>query len=383
MDRIQVIKLIQRYNQGLATAEEKALLENWYMQKSDSLHLEDSEIDFNQIEAELRTRTLNHAGLNHGEINQHSVKTKRRKLWPRIAAAASIILIAGMGLLYFVNESGTSNSGLNLAKHNDIAPGSNKAILTLANGQKIVLADAKNGELANEDDAVIRKTADGELMYNGKTANANESVFNTISTPRGGQYTITLADGTKVILNAASSLKYPTGFKGKDRTVELIGEGYFEVAHNRAKPFKVISRGQIVEVLGTHFNINSYADEPSVKTTLLEGSVNVNGTLLKPNQQAVLTVNNKINVMSIDVDEVVAWKDGLFKFDHTDMQTSMRQIARWYDVEVVYEGDVKNEQFYGKIDRSYTLSEVLKVLKLSKVNFRIEGKKIIVMPQPD
>jgi len=382
MDRLQAIKLVQRYNQGLATAEEKALLENWYMQKSDSLHLEDNEIDFNRIEAELRTRTLNQAGLNHAEINQHTVKTKRRKLWPRIAVAASLILIAGVGLLYFVNESDSSNADLSIAKH-DIAPGSNKAILTLGNGQKIVLADAKNGELANEDDAIIRKTAEGELQYNGKTEKAAESVFNTISTPRGGQYTITLADGTKVILNAASSLRYPTGFKGKDRTVELIGEGYFEVAHNKAKPFKVLSRGQIVEVLGTHFNINSYADEPSVKTTLLEGSVDVNGTILKPNQQAVLTANNKINVMSVDVNEAVAWKDGLFKFDHTDMRTSMRQIARWYDVEVIYEGDVKNEQFYGKIDRSYTLSEVLKVLKLSKVNFRIEGKKIIVIPESD
>ncbi|MNK26568.1 fec operon regulator FecR [compost metagenome] len=376
MDKQRARELVRKYNQGLATAGERALLENWYMQKSDNLHLEDNEIDFERIEGELRTGTLNRAGLH-----QQILKAKRFKLWPRIAVAAALILIVGVGLLHFVNESGRFNSNQNLANHNDIVAGSNKAILTLANGQKIILADAKNGELANEDDAIIRKTAEGQVVYNGKTTNEVESVFNTISTPRGGQYTLTLSDGTKVILNAASSLKYPTGFKGKDRIVELEGEGYFEVAHNKAQPFKVISRGQTVEVLGTHFNINSYTDEPSVKTTLLEGSVDVNGTLLKPNQQAILTANNKINVMNVDADDAVAWKDGLFKFEHTDMRTSMRQIARWYDVEVVYEGNVKDEQFYGKIDRSYTLAEVLKVLKLGKVNFRIEGRKIIVMPQ--
>ncbi|TCC84482.1 FecR family protein [Pedobacter hiemivivus] len=378
MDKQRAKELVQRYNQGLATAEEKALLENWYMQKSYNLHLEDNEIDFERIEGEIRIGTLDRAGLN-----QHIVKTKRFKLWPRIAIAASLILTVGVGLLYFVTESDSFNSAGILANRNDIARGSNKAILTLANGQKIVLTDAKNGELANEDDAIIRKTGEGQLVYDGKTANATESVFNTIATPRGGQYSLILSDGTKVILNAASSLKYPTGFKGKDRIVELEGEGYFEVAHNKAKPFKVISKGQTVEVLGTHFNINSYSDEPSVKTTLLEGSVNVNGSLLKPNQQAILTTDSKINVTNVDGEDAVAWKDGLFKFDHTDMRTSMRQIARWYDVEVVYEGNVKDEQFYGKIDRSYTLSEVLKVLKISKVNFRIEGRKIIVMPQGD
>lgn len=376
MDKQRARELVQRYNQGLATAVEKALLENWYMQKTDSLHLDDNEIDFERIEGELRSGSFNRAGLN-----PQILKTKRFKLWLRIAVAAALILIVGVGLLYFANESARFNSNPDLANRNDIAAGSNKAILTLANGQKIILADAKNGELAKEEGTVIRKTGEGQLVYNGKTENEAEPVFNMISTPRGGQYTLMLSDGTKVILNAASSLKYPTGFKGKDRIVELEGEGYFEVAHNKAQPFKVISRGQTVEVLGTHFNINSYIDEPSVKTTLLEGSVNVNGTLLKPNQQAVLTANNKVKVLNVDADDAVAWKDGVFKFDHTDMRTSMRQIARWYDVEIVYEGNVKNEQFYGKIDRSYTLSEVLKVLKLGKVNFRIEGKKIIVMPQ--
>lgn len=376
MDKQQAKELVQRYNQGLATTGEKAWLENWYMQKSDDLVLEEDEIDFDRIDSELRMATFRYAGLKGQEP---AVVIRRFKLWPRIAAAASIILVIAAGLFY-ANTIQTRSGGSNITKDNDIAPGSNKAVLTLADGKQLILTGAKNGALASEDDAVIKKTADGQLVYEGTAGSRSSALYNHIATPRGGQYTVMLSDGTKVILNAASSLKYPTTFKGADRTVELTGEGYFEVAHNRSKPFKVISAGQTVEVLGTHFNINAYADEPNVKTTLLEGSVNVNGTIIKPNQQTVLAVSRQIIVKQVDASDAVAWKDGLFKFDHTDIKTSMRQIARWYDVEVVYEGDVENEQFYGKIERSYTLSEVLKVLELSKIHFKMDGKKIIVTP---
>lgn len=372
--------MVQKYNQGLATAEERAVLENWYMQKSDGLTLEEDEIDFNRIDSELRAGTFKYAGLLTQESGH---KIKRFRLWPSIAAAASIILVVSLGLFYYANNNQNRSGGLRLSKDNDIAAGSNKAILTLADGKQIELTGAKNGALANEDDAVINKTTDGQLVYEGTTGNKSAVLYNNITTPRGGQYTIVLADGTKVILNAASSLKYPTTFKGTERKVELMGEGYFEVAHLQSKPFKVVSKGQTVQVLGTHFNINAYEDEPDVKTTLLEGSVDVNGTIIKPNQQSVLTADNRINIKKVDVNSVVAWKDGLFKFDHTDIKTSMRQIARWYDIEVAYEGDVQNEQFFGKIERSYTLSEVLNVLKLGKVNFKVEGKKITVMPQDD
>lgn len=375
MNKQQATALVQKYNRGLATAEEKAMLENWYMQKSDSLVLEDEEIDFDRIARNLRAGTFKYAGLQE----QQSVPiSKRFNLWPRIGAVASVILVVAAGLFYF-NHNQTRPGGLNASKDNDIVAGSNKAILTLANGKQIVLTGAKNGALANEDDALIKKTADGQLVYEGNAGNKSTALYNNIATPRGGQYTVMLSDGTKVILNAASSLKYPTVFKGTDRTVELAGEGYFEVAHNKSKPFKVMSKGQVVEVLGTHFNINSYTDEPNVKTTLIEGRVNVNGIVIKPNQQAILTASNQIVVKKVDAAYAVAWKDGLFKFDHTDIKTLMRQIARWYDVDVVYEGNVKEEQFYGKIERSYTLSEVLMVLERGNVHFRIEGKKIIVM----
>lgn len=377
MNRQQATALVQRYNQGLATAEEQAMLENWYIQKSDDLTLSDDEINFNQIDTGLRDRTFKYAGL---EPKVKAVENKTFRLWPRIAAVASILLVLTAGLVYYLNTSYVRSGGLNLTKSNDIAPGADKAILTLANGKQIVLTGAKNGAVADENDARIRKTADGQLVYERLSGSESSSLYNNITTPRGGQYTIMLSDGTKVILNAASSLKYPTTFKGAERTVELTGEGYFEVAHHKSRPFKVISEGQTVEVLGTHFNINAYADEPNVKTTLLEGSVDVNGTLIKPNQQAIFSAGNQIVVKQVDPANVVAWKDGLFKFDHTDLKTAMRQIARWYDVEIVYEGDVDNEQFYGKIERSYTLSEVLKVLELSKVHFKITGRKIIVTP---
>jgi hypothetical protein len=373
IDRQRARALVKKYNRGLATAEEKAVLENWYMEKLDSLFLDNDEIDFDQVGPELKTRVLNHAG-----IAAPIIQTRSFKMWPRIASAAAIILVAGAGLFYYVK--GPSNEIAGLSRHNDIAPGSNKAVLTLASGKQVALADAQNGALATEDGALIRKTADGQLVYRGAAANDTTTLYNTISIPKGGQYTLLLSDGTKVVLNAASSLKYPIRFKGTSRTVELAGEGYFEVAHNRAKPFKVISRGQTVEVLGTHFNVNAYLDEPGIKTTLLEGSVDVNGTILKPDQQSVLSDDKTIRVRTVDVDDVVAWKDGLFKFDHTDIKTLMRQISRWYDVEVAYEPGIKDEQFYGKIERSYTLSEVLKVLELGKVHFRVEGRKIIVMP---
>lgn len=373
MDKQQAKELVQRYNQGLASAEEKAKLENWYMQKSDSLYLKDDEIDFDSIDEELSLRTFQYAG-----IISRKAPAKQFKLWRRIAAAAAIILVAGAAIFYYTNQSPNYNNSLAELQAHDIAPGSNKAVLTLANGQQISLTDAQNGKLANEANTVIKKTADGQLIYLGNNETQREPIYNTISTPVGGQYTLILSEGTKVILNAASSLKYPAQFKGKDRVVELSGEGYFEVAHDKSKPFKVISRNQTVEVLGTHFNINSYLDEPNIKTTLLEGSVNVNGTIIKPKQQAIFN-NRSIQVMEVDPEEVVAWKNGLFKFDHTDIRTLMRQIARWYDVEVVYEGTVKDGQFYGKIERSYTLSEVLKVLELGNLHFRVEGRKIIVL----
>lgn len=276
---------------------------------------------------------------------------------------------------------------------NDIEAGENKAILTLGDGSKIILDDAKNGILANQGGNSVLKAAQGEVIYsfiNDVKDPLTEDqqvpvIYNTIETPKGGKFQIVLPDGSKVWLNAASSLRFPTVFNGSKRQVELKGEAYFEVSHDKSKIFEVNTRNQVVQVLGTHFNINAYLDEPTVNTTLLEGSVRVSdlrtnmSQLLKPGEQSQLS--EQIDVINLkDTNEAVAWKEGYFQFDEADIKTVMRQIERWYDVSVVYEGNLPNYRFGGEIERNLSLLQVLKVLEKTKVHFRLEGREVIVMP---
>jgi ferric-dicitrate binding protein FerR (iron transport regulator) len=260
-------------------------------------------------------------------------------------------------------------------------PGSNKAILTLGNGDRISLTDAADGELARQGDTRISKTKDGQLLYEPENGAAGGMVKrNTISTPRGGQYRIDLPDGTRVWLNAASSLAFPASFAGLDeRSVELTGEAYFEVAKDAGKPFKVISNAHTVEVLGTHFNINAYNDEPDIKTTLLEGAVRVNGSMLRPGQQSVLA-NGRLSIRNAETDMETAWKNGEFIFNGQDFKTVMRTISRWYDVDVVYEYDPKPFRIGGEVSRSRSITEVLKMLEVTGgVKFKLEGRTIKVI----
>ncbi|HEY1201554.1 MAG TPA: FecR domain-containing protein, partial [Niastella sp.] len=267
-----------------------------------------------------------------------------------------------------------------------IVPGSNKAILTLGNGQKISLTDAGNGQIAKQAGITITKQADGQLLYTIDEARPGDEIsFNTIETPRGGQYQVALPDGSKVWLNAATALRFPTRFSATERTVYLDGEAYFEIAHNSKSPFRVSVNGQQVEVLGTHFNIMAYKDEQTVRTTLLEGAVKltapVGSILLKPGQQGyIVKEKNAYNSAYVDVTMVTAWKDGLFKFDGIDMRTLMRQISRWYDVEVIYEPGVKDDVVFGSISRKSDLTRLLRILELGGVHFRVESRKLIVMP---
>ncbi|HEY9197254.1 MAG TPA: FecR domain-containing protein, partial [Mucilaginibacter sp.] len=231
----------------------------------------------------------------------------------------------------------------------------------------------------------VNKTADGRIVYNAEDgAGADKAGMNTMTTPRGGQYWVVLPDGSRVLLNAASSLTYPTAFNGNERRVELTGEAYFEVAHNPAKPFRVSSSGQMVEVLGTHFNINAYQDEAAVKTTLLEGRVKVRAAdknkvrFLQPGQQSVVNAQT-FEVNTVETDEAVAWKDGQFVFEGDNIQHIMRMISRWYDVEISYAGTPPDDNFGGNVSRFSNVSEVLKALQLTgKVRFQIEGRKITV-----
>jgi transmembrane sensor len=305
-------------------------------------------------------------------------------LWPRVAAAASVLLLLSTGGYLLLHRPANQIAAVKPGVFkNDINPGSNNAILTLSGGKQIILKNVKNGLLAKQGATQIQKTAIGELKYEpNKAPSQNEAVnYNTVTTKRGNKYDVTLPDGTIVYLDAASSIHFPTAFNGNSREVSITGQVYFEVAHDKAKPFRVTVKGETVEVLGTHFNINAYDDEPAIKTTLLEGSVRIEvdgqNAMLIPGQQAQI-IDSKIVVTHPDLAEVMAWKEGLFQFNNTDLQTAMRQLSRWYDVDVVYQGDAKNYHFGGYISRDSKLSDVLRILQLSGVNFSIDGKKIIV-----
>ncbi|WP_343523418.1 FecR domain-containing protein [Pedobacter sp.] len=269
----------------------------------------------------------------------------------------------------------------------DVAPGKNKAILTLADGKKISLSDALTGDVAKEAGFSITKTADGQLVYNiDESESVDDTRVNTIATPNGGEWQIRLPDGTKVWLNAASSMQYGLNIgKAKQRMVKLDGEAYFEVAKDNARPFIVETDKQLVEVLGTHFNINSYHDEIVTKTTLLEGSVRVlhkstNETeILKPGDQSIVSASG-IDVKEADVDEAIAWKEGYFKFNNEKHASILRKLARWYNVEVEYaDPQAKNVIYYGTVSRFEKISKVLtKLEQTGKVRFDIKGNKIIV-----
>jgi transmembrane sensor len=311
-----------------------------------------------------------------------------KRNWYKFAAAAAIILFISAGAYFLINRNAPKQlAQLEQRFKNDVAPGGNKAILTLANGTQIILDNAANGTLANQGNTKIIKLDSSLLSYASTSPNTKEVLYNMISTPRGGQYQIVLPDGSKVWLNATSSLKFPTAFVGKNRNVELTGEGYFEIAHNAAKPFNVSVNGVDVQVLGTHFNINAYDDERTIKTTLLEGSVKVSKgltvTMIKPGEQAQIENNAnrlspQIRVEAVNTDAEVAWKNGLFRFESLDIETIMRQLSRWYDVRVTY--DVKTtKHFTGIISRNVNVSEVLKMLELTgEMHFSIDGKKVTV-----
>jgi len=277
--------------------------------------------------------------------------------------------------------------------NNDIAPGGNKAVLILADGSAIVLDSASNGTISQQGNIKVQKLNNGLLAYtiNGWQVSENDEAFyNTISTPRGGQYQVTLAVGTKVWLNAASSIRFPVTFTGTERKVEITGEAYFEVAKNKAMPFKVKAATSEIEVLGTHFNVNAYDDEASIKTTLLEGSVKVSvpglaakqsPKYLLPGQQSGINKEGKILVTDkVDTEEAVAWMKGHFQFKSADLKTILRQIARWYDVDIEYRGEV-NLHFTGQLTRNENVSKVFKELALTgEVHFNIDGKRIVVSP---
>ena len=375
MQRLDAKTLLEKYRKGTCTGEEKALLEKWYLL---------------QEQAGVPPITVERVDEMGREVWQAlpiHAPAQRVKLWPRFAAAAVIVFaIAGAALYFFQPEKQNAQP---VAKEyaNDIKPGGYHATLTLANGKTISLTQAPAGKLADQPGVSVSKTSEGQLVYE-QVAGQGETTgdaFNTVTTPVGGEYQVNLPDGSKVWLNAASSLKYPLHFNGNERKVELTGEAYFEIAHDAARPFRVSSSQQVVQVLGTHFNINAYEDEAAVVTTLLQGSVQVipgNGkpVMLIPGQHAVNN-NNRLVAEQADVQNAIAWKSGRTQFTNTDIKTIMRMLARWYDIEVEYQGAVPAEKFWGSVSRSKNISQVLRVMELTgDVHFKISGRRITVMP---
>lgn len=373
-------ELLNKYYAGTITDEERILLEQWYTRwNPEQQAVSPEEID--QLKADV-WQSLN--------VNERPTATKW--LWPKIALAASVILCLTAGIYNYLSESKAQQQPLNAkARKTDIAPGGNKAVLVLNNGVKIDLNNQTNGTVAKQGNVKIVKTANGRLAYAPDDTDASAVVYNTLSTPRGGKYDLTLADGTRVWLNSASSITYPTAFKGNERTVNITGEVYFEIAHNPKQPFRVNFKGHSIEDIGTEFNINAYDDEPVVKTTLVTGSIklsrNSKSVTLRPGQQSITSLSNTdIAVQEADINEAIAWKNGLFKFKKAKIEDVMRQLSRWYNVDVAYPYGIPKTVFSGEMIKDANASQILDMLTYFKVNYEIvqqnngPEKKIIIKP---
>ena len=305
----------------------------------------------------------------------------------RRVAAAIIFLVAGSAVYFLLNPTKTNSSiaslQANKTEKTTLLPGGNKATLTLANGKVITLDDAVNGTISTQTNTKIIKLKSGLLSYQTSNSATNAlASINVLTTPKGGQYQVELPDGSIVWLNAASSLKYPTFFSGNERVVELSGEAYFEVAKNKDMPFKVKVNDMEVAVLGTHFNVMAYNDESTVYTTLLEGSVRINtpqsGITIVPGEQARFSTNSKIKVVDADVDEAVAWKNGFFQFNSADMQTVIKQLSRWYDVNIVCDKKI-DEHFTGTISRNVEADKVFKMLQSTgAIKIDVKNKQVLI-----
>jgi len=377
--------LYQKNLQGECTPEEIRLLESY----QDDIVMPDDEWDADLGEKKRLHQVLK-ARLDNSIPEKFAQQSSGGYKW--LGVAAAIVMLLSIGILIWRAQlpSAPKQQDVVAISPKKILPGGNKAYLTMANGTVITLNGLKNGTLGTQTGIRINKVKDGVLSYNKQAGNkpgeADELAYNTINIPRGGQYQLVLSDGTKVWLNSASSLKYPAAFSGHQRNVELTGEAYFEVAKDRTKPFTVSVNGMNVQVLGTHFNINAYSDEKAIKTTLLEGSVKLSGNgkqaLLKPGQEG--SFNNQqraFNISQVDVDDAVAWKNGFFAFDNEDIQTIMKRISRWYDVDVVFPEKFKRKNFGGTVSRFSDVAEVLHSLELTgSVHFKTEGRRITVMP---
>lgn len=377
MDQEHIYSLIKKYKDGTASASERGQLLQWYRENA----YQDAEFPDDE-------EAVGEAML--ARLNRETKPAKTKPGYFRWVAAASIVLILGFAGLSVIKIITHGDRAEQLVK-TEIHPGGNKAILTLANGSKISLTDAGNGQIANQNGIKVTKAANGQLVYTitdrenlpGASSSTDLDASNTIETPKGGQYQVVLPDGSKVWLNAYSSLKFPVSFVNRnERRVELSGEAYFEVTHNKELPFRVVTNRQTVEVLGTHFNVNAYADDATTKTTLLQGMVRVTAAnrsaILNPGQQAKL--NNSLDVSEVNTEEAVAWKNGYFNFDDEKLENIMRSVSRWYNVDVVFaDQSLRNETFGAVTTRFASINTLLKMIEQTgDARFSIQGSTITI-----
>ncbi len=381
MEPQDIKKLLKKYITGDSTPEERSLIESWYLQ------YEDSAIHDLSDEETLKEIQLIYEGLPGS-------KPVVKLLWSwntiKIAVAAAAVVTITISLFYYpLTEAIQVKQEVNARI---IAPGTHKAVLTLSDGTKIELDRADTGIVAEQSGVSIQKKADGRLVYffadkshSTSLKGSGNQTFNKIETPAGGDFVVNLPDGSVVHLNPSSSLIFPTAFNGKYRDVQLKGEGFFEVASEKAHPFRVSTKNQVVEVLGTRFNVNAYDDEPVIKTTLVEGSVKViykdNSVLLTPGEQSLRSNTLlKIKNAESDVEQILAWKEGFFLFKNEDIQSIMKKLSRWYDIDVSFKGHFSQVAFGGRISRSRNLEDVLKMIELTNsIQFKIEGRTVTVM----
>ncbi|MCE7043262.1 FecR family protein [Dyadobacter sp. CY312] len=375
-----LLRMLNRYADGIASPAEKKFVEKYYDRfdkESDILDQytvgEKADLE-NEMEAFLTARIR--------AKEENIIKPFWSKSVFRLLAAASVLFVLGI-LVYKSERFFAKNEHQIAIAPTDVAPGSDRAILTLSNGTSITLDNKSEGYLATEGKVSIRSNGHGELRYtsSGIETDKNEAGVNRISTPVGGQYRVVLPDGSKVWLNAMSSLSYPTFFEGTQRKVRVTGECYFEIARDTKHPFVVeIDSKQEVVVTGTHFNVNAYPNESNIRTTLLEGGVEVyrigdssrDVVKLKPGMQSFVGANNMLKTREVNAEEMVAWKNGLFYFDNADVPAVMRQVERWYNVEVAYKKEIESKAFSGKIHRTANLSQIVEILRFSGVNVQVE-----------
>jgi transmembrane sensor len=393
LSKARIMYLLEAYSNGKASDLEERELLDWLAETDEDQLVEEHILQLINRQEKEDTFTYVDWNLIYSKVLSKAKIKRNRTIvrsfnLGRLVAASIILAVCSAGFYFLVTKNRKS---VVIALHqaqalnNDVAPGKAGAVLTLANGKKILLDSVTNGVFLKQGNANIKKD-NGQIIYDASAMHPDSVTFNTISTPAGRQYAVMLADGTKVWLNSSSSISFPTMFIGNERKVTITGEAYFEVAHNASDPFVVnVNEKAEVVVLGTDFNINAYDNESVPRATLLEGKIKVrsqsSSNILKPGQQASLNKDGSINICDhVDTEEVIAWKNGMFQFENATIGTVMRQLARWYDVEIEYKG-VISKHFGGTISRNVNLSQVIKMLELTgEVKFTIQGKKIIAMP---